>query len=1002
MLRRILLCISLLVMLQPSASQNANAFVPEQGGIELISSSEKGISFEVQVPWQEIVLQDVSLDGSTYTKVSLADWIAFGRAGIPELPVMTATFAIPFGVEISLKVSPGTSHSTTLNHPVLPIAEQTFEEPSLSDSILFSGSPTQKLVYQPDMLIYNADAAFPGSWAEITNEGVFRQQRLVGITVFPLQYRPQSNRMEVYKSIRVDIVFEGESLYTQKLIGKDSELFESAYENAIINYKSSIPWRQTDLSSALTTQGNATDSQTPWMPPSPGWRVSVIEEGFYKLSYLELEAANVPVASLSLSNLQMFNMGSEIAIQIVDNNSNNQFDLDDFIIFYAQALDSKYSAENIYWLTYGQGLGVRMQARDVSPDSDPPSPTPADFPAILHYEENLYYATSISGPDELDRFVWGYISTPYVQQLSTPFELPPKTADATETLRLALVGYSQDPYIPLEHHALIKINDVVVGDSSWDNREWNIIEVTLPTGLLVEGINALTISSLSTHNDAYYVDWFEVGVSQKYIAESDSIEFSYPETGSWQFLISNFTTPDLVAYDISNANNPVNLTGLNINETTFEVKFDDEIVGDTNYWISAIANYLSPESITEDSPSQLRMGENQADYLLITHELFAEELGDLMNLRASQGLQVLKVDVQDIYDEFNFGITSAIAIRDFLAYAWSNWAQVPSVVVLVGDGHYNPKNYNPGSDVWKNYGFGRTSYIPPYLAMVEPNIGETATDNRYVTIVGTDTLPDMMIGRLAVNSVDEVRAFVNKIADYEQSVADGSWDLGVTLVADNPDTAGNFQHSSELLRSCCIPQPYQQERIYLGTTHSTDELAKAALIASINSGKLLVNFIGHGAYSEWGGWDSNPALSGDMLATADVGGLTNVEKYPVVLAMTCAEGMFHHPHPLGSFLESMAEVITKAQNKGAVASWSPTGWGLATGHDLLNRGFVTAALVNKVNTIGQATTSGLVNLWSSGNYLDLIDTYLFFGDPALVLKRGLEPAIYQFLPLLLR
>ena len=389
-------------------------------------------------------------------------------------------------------------------------------------------------------------------------------------------------------------------------------------------------------------------------------------------------------------------------------------------------------------------------------------------------------------------------------------------------------------------------------------------------------------------------------------------------------------------------------------------------------------------------------------HIRITHELFAEELGDLVNLRASQGLQVLKVDVQDIYDEFNFGITSAIAIRDFLAYTWSNWTLVPSVVVLVGDGHYNPKNSNPGSDVWRNYGFGRTSYIPPYLAMVEPNIGETASDNRYVTIVGTDTLPDMMIGRLAVNSVDEVRAFVNKIVDYEQSIADGSWDLGVTLVADNPDTAGNFQHSSELLRSCCIPQPYQQERIYLGTTHSTDELAKAALIASINSGKLLVNFIGHGAYSEWGGWDSNPALSGDMLATADVGGLTNVEKYPVVLAMTCAEGMFHHPHPLGSFLESMAEVITKAQNKGAVASWSPTGWGLATGHDLLNRGFVTAALVIKVDTMGQATTLGLVNLWSSGNYLDLIDTYLLFGDPALVLKRGLEPAIYQFLPLLMQ
>jgi len=281
----------------------------------------------------------------------------------------------------------------------------------------------------------------------------------------------------------------------------------------------------------------------------------------------------------------------------------------------------------------------------------------------------------------------------------------------------------------------------------------------------VEGINALTISSLSTHNDAYYVDWFEVGVSQKYIAESDSIEFSYPETGSWQFLISNFTTPDLVAYDISNANNPVNLTGLNINETTFEVKFDDEIVGDTNYWISAIANYLSPESITEDSPSQLRMGENQADYLLITHELFAEELGDLMNLRASQGLQVLKVDVQDIYDEFNYGVIAPTAIHDFLLYAYSHWeAPAPAYVVLLGDGHYDPKDY---------LNYHRTSYIPPYLANVDPWIGETAADNRYVTLVGADIIPDMMQGRLSVNSLAEANAFVNKIIAYETTPVPG-------------------------------------------------------------------------------------------------------------------------------------------------------------------------------------------------------------------------------------
>ena len=119
----------------------------------------------------------------------------------------------------------------------------------------------------------------------------------------------------------------------------------------------------------------------------------------------------------------------------------------------------------------------------------------------------------------------------------------------------------------------------------------------------------------------------------------------------------------------------------------------------------------------------------------------------------------MSVDVQDIYDEFGYGIVSAAAIHDFLAYAYTNWktptTPPPSYVVLFGDGNYDPKNHM----------YGRVSYIHPYLAPADPWIIETAADNRYVTLVGNDTLPDMMLGRISVNDTTEAGIMVNKIID---------------------------------------------------------------------------------------------------------------------------------------------------------------------------------------------------------------------------------------------
>ena len=99
------------------------------------------------------------------------------------------------------------------------------------------------------------------------------------------------------------------------------------------------------------------------------------------------------------------------------------------------------------------------------------------------------------------------------------------------------------------------------------------------------------------------------------------------------------------------------------------------------------------------------------------------------------------------------------AIRDFIAYAYQSW-QPPTAqyVFLVGDGHLDPRNYR-----WTN----ERIFIPAYLLPVDNYISETASDNRYVTVSGSDNFPDLMIGRLPIKTSAEAGMYISKLISYE-------------------------------------------------------------------------------------------------------------------------------------------------------------------------------------------------------------------------------------------
>lgn len=983
-LKKILIVMMAAVILMGVLSPSVRAETSLSNEKYLLSSSQSGVVFEVVVPWESLIQETVRVDGDAYVRITLPDWANLSQEGAPALPFLTQAIGVPFGVSLSMKVIPGKSHTVTLSAPVLPEPTQKMEMDILhADQV--SSNVTHVIDLDPE--IYGNNREFPGALAEITNDGVMRQQRIAGIGVYPVQFHPQSNTLTVYESLKVEITFEGTPAITRGSARVESDVYEALFESTLLNYEEARSWRSLTEktenleNTAESLQVVANPAALPWQPPEPGWRISIEEDGLYELTYTELQLAGLPVNEIDPQTFQMYYLGNEMAIQVIGEDD-LKFDVGDAIIFYGQGIDSKYAAENVYWLTYGDTSGLRMEIRDGTPLGEN---IPPYYMASLHLEENHIYRSILPGADELERFYWAMILTSNEGGIwSNEFYLEEPYIGAG-LLQIALFGSLQIAAVNPDHHAIISINGTPVADVEWDGLTWagdGLVEAAIPEGLLVPGLNTLTIflpNDTGYTIDFIQVDWAKINFPNTFSVKTgkDALAFSYDISGIWKFQVEGFTSDALVAYDVSNPwevavfdNDSLVIENLG---SEYRVTFEDEIVSKKDYLVAAESTIemVLHDDIVQDTPSDLYSTDHQADYIVISHQAFIDEAKALSDHRASQGLSTMLVDVQDVYDEFGFGVVGATAIREFLAYTAVSWqAPAPSYVVLVGDGHYDPKNYLVNN---------RTSYIPPYLAMVDPWIGETAADNRYVTFAGPESLPDMILGRLSVNSPAEASAFIEKIISYEQTPAEGNWSKEVLAAAGAADSAGDFAAYSDNLIADTLPEPYQAERVYYGVTHTDIAEAVAALKAGINSGKLIVNFIGHGFAKGWSAQRNPPDI---FLQTTDVAGFTNDGKYPIFLAMTCTEGYFIDPT-----VQAFGEVVTSAENKGAIASWSPTGQGVSGAHDYMDRGFFEAVFEYGASSLGEAIASGLTRLWRSGSSLYLLESYELFGDPALIINR---------------
>ena len=931
-----------------------------EGEVEVLQSSASELLLTVNAPRFELV-QAASLSGPCQILHS-PDWPSGGPAGQPELPARGLLVGLPVQGEPSVRVE------TALVSRVIEGVELCPAESWSADG----GEPGQLAELQPTRArvgqAYAANRDYPGSLAEIASSGMLRSQRVGKLGLHPFQYNPLSKRLTVYGSLRVRVAFNA-SPALSLASAPDEGPYEAILQESLLNYAEARSWRTAPA--ALLSPARAA------FDPAGGqsaYRIALAQDGIYRVSYADLAAAGIPAAtldSLDPRTFQLFNGGNEVSLWVEGANP-AVFGAVDGIIFYGQKNNTRYSDTNIYWLTWGGANGQRMATSDGSLGAG--TPLSASFQTV-RAEQNPYYIQRYpNGPDH-DHWYWDILQA-YNANKVKEYTLNLSNVSANPAGSAVLRGLLRDYSSVTPQHTRISLNGQLVKEETWPANSDYAFEVSVPQALLLNGANTIKVEVVldpGINLKVALVNWFEIGYTRDNAASANALFLGGDGPGTWQYTATGFSDSSLAVLDISAPLHPLwieHLSATPAGAGLYDLAFQQTIASPRQYAAFARSAFLAPLSIQRAQPADLRSGSNGADMIIIAPPEFFAALQPLVDFHAAQGLRTRLVSVQDIYDEFSAGIFDPQAIHDFLTYTYANWSRpAPSYVLLAGDGHFDYKNLLLTNE---------PNYVPPYLADVDLWIGEVPIDNYYVSVSGGDILPDMAVGRLPLKSAVEAGAAVAKILAYAQAPLD-PWTAKALFVADAVDpSAGNFVTSSDQA-TAYLPASMTVDKVYYKVTQPTLAQTTSAILSAINGGRLIVNYVGHASRNIW----SNDTI----LSSSQIASLTNTAQPSFFLSMACYLGYFAQPSAVGGDSSSFDELLVRKASGGAIAAFSPAGWGLVGDHDLLDQGVFETIDQNHITEFGRITTRAKIFMYANTvGDPELVDTYLLFGDPALRIK----------------
>ena len=775
-------------------------------------------------------------------------------------------------------------------------------------------------------------------------------------------------------------------------------------------------------------------------PGAPHLQIGVTTDGVYRVPAEALEGAlpdGTRLADISPGTIRLLENGEEIPIQ-VEGAADGTLDPSDTITFVghrnrgtdelwaydgdataqSSAYRSLYSDTTHYWMTWGGKEGRRYA--EASPGASPTTTALRDT-ARIERDETYYFGrpSSTGNPlyTESEGYYWRQFRHNDTSPRSATYALPVGRRAGTGAsldLRLRVDGASSSCHRVEVEGRLRQPGGSRAFESiatvEWKNLARRTIEASVAQDRIPdEGLEL----RLTSYNDGFsgdldcpdpsstpnvvLFDWAEAAYTRTLAARADDAQRFVPPTADARTVALTGHTGDTVhVYSPAGARRyaaPVegNTAFVRANPSTARAP----------HWAVGADGYKAPAAIQSDAPSNWSDPDaHAADYLLLTTEALlpaAQQLADYR--RSHDGYEVEVALVQDIFDEFDYGRPTPIAIRRFVRSTQA-WPTAPEFLSIFADAQYPIRDGSVGT---------------LYPEWSVPSFGYAPSDGWFaMQSDGPDDWSELLaVGRIPVRSVAQGELFVDKLQTYEAAPLQ-RWQKRMLLLAGGTtereqDRLQKYSDWWGEIASDTVADP--ENRSYTGPVHTgadtlryyknvndpLDASFQDSLAVDLERGAGWLNYFGHSGAQTW------------EIVTDPPAEFDNAGRLPVVVSLGCRTGSFAG----GRFEEKSAPSLGEQLVVGAVrpdgtprdgalnggiAHFGESALGNLVPSARLNDALVQRVFVDTMRVLGEAIRAAKAEIdadfGSSDFYVKHLLQYGLIGDPATTLALPAKPDLH--------
>jgi hypothetical protein len=771
-------------------------------------------------------------------------------------------------------------------------------------------------------------------------------------------------------------------------------------------------------------------------PEAPHLQIGVSTDGVYRVTADALQDAlpsGTALADIPPETIRLIENGEEIPIQ-VEGTEDGSLDPSDTITFvgrrnrgtdeiWAYNYDasaqsstyrSLYSDTTHYWMTWGGASGLRYESASAS--STAPTTALRDTARI---EQDRYYYFGRPGSTgnplytDSEGYYWRRFRHNDTSPISDTYTLPVgrrTSSDASLDLTLRFDAETSSCHrVEIEGELLQSDGSAAfetLTTAEWKNANRTTIEASVPQDQVPD--TGLTLR-LTSYNDGFsddscpapddnpnYVlfDWAEAAYTRSLSASNNQQRFAAQTTGATTFALTGHTGDSVRVYNPADGHR---YTAPIENDTAFVSA--DPPTAPTPYWAVGSGGFKDPVTIAPDVPSTWSDSTaHDADYLLLTTEALlpaAQQLADYR--RSHDGYQVEVVLVQNVFDEFDYGRPTPIAIRRFLR-ATQEWSSAPRFLAIFGDAQYPIRD-------------GSVDTIYPEWSV--PSFGYAPSDGWYaMQSDGPNDWSELLaVGRIPVRSVAQGELFVEKLQTYEAAPLE-RWQKRMLLLAGgtNESEQNQLQFYSNRWGEIAAdtvatidgdPVPVHTGadtiRYYKKANAPLDDTFQDSLAVDLKRGAGWLNYFGHSAAQTW------------EIVTDPPSEFDNAGRLPIVISLGCRTGSFAGGRFEEKSAPSLGEQLVVGSVRpdgtprdgalnGGIAHFGESALGNLIPSARINDALVQRVFVDTMRVLGEAIRSAKAEInadfGNSDFYVKHLLQYGLLGDPATNMALPSRPDLH--------